>query len=93
MATYDNGDRVRVTATFTSGGTGTNPDGGVVATHRKPDGSSPTVTANSSGAGVYYSDVTLDQVGVHTIKFAGSGSVVAVEVVELEVVKNVFDHS
>ena len=38
-------------------------------------------------------DVTLDQIGTHTIKFVGSGSVVAAEVIQLEVTKSVFDHS
>jgi len=93
MATYDKGDRVRVTATFTSNSTGTNPDGGVVTTHRKPDGTDTDVSESPSGGGVYVADVTLDQVGTHTIKFVGSGSVVAAEVIQLEVTKSVFDHS
>ena len=93
MATYDKGDRVRVTATFTSNSTGTNPDGGVVTTHRKPDGTDTDVSESASGSGVYVADVTLDQIGTHTIKFVGSGSVVAAEVIQLEVTKSVFDHS
>jgi hypothetical protein len=92
MATYDTGDQVRVTATFTSGGIGTNPST-IVTTHRKPDGTDTDVSESASGSGVYTADVTLDQVGVHTIKFAGTGAVIATEVVELEVAKNVFDHS
>ena len=94
MATYDKGDRVRVTATFTSNSTGTNPDGGVVTTHRKPDGTDTDVSETAVGSnGEYYADVTLNQIGTHTIKFVGSGSVVAAEVIQLEVTKSVFDHS
>jgi hypothetical protein len=46
-----------------------------------------------SGTGVYYKDFTLDQIGVHTIKFVGSEGIIAAETVELEVVKSVFDHA
>jgi len=93
MATYDKGDRVRVTATFTSNGTGTNPDGGVVTTHRKPDGTNTDISETANGDGEYVADITLDQIGTHTVKFVGSGSVTAAEVIELEVTKSVFDHS
>jgi hypothetical protein len=94
MATYDTGDQVRVTATFTSSGTGESPSTFIV-THRKPDGSDTTVTTSTvdDNAGVLYNDVVLDQVGIHTVKFAGTDGVIATEVVELEVAKNVFDHS
>ena len=93
MATYDKGDRVRVTATFTSNSTGTNPDGGVVTTHRKPDGTDTDVSETASGSGVYVADVTLDQIGTHTIKFVGSEGIIAAETVELEVTKSGFDHA
>lgn len=91
MTTYDTGDQVRVTATFTSSGTNTAATTG--ATQRKPDGTTTTLSVANDATGIYYSDVSLDQVGVHTVKFAGTSGVIATEVVELEVAKNVFDHS
>ena len=96
MATYDVGDKVRVTATFTQGGTGTDPFT-IVATHRKPDGTDTDVTSSVDDGetpdGIYDLDVTLDQVGTHTIRFKGTEGVIAAEVIELEVAKSVFDHS
>ena len=98
MATYDKNDRVRVTATFKSGGTatdmGTPPDQTLTATQRRPNGVDASLTVQAgSGTGIYYVDILLDQIGTHTIKIAGTDAVIAVEVVELEVVKSVFDHS
>ena len=96
MATYDVGDKVRVTATFTQGGSGTDPST-IVATHRKPDGTdtnvSSSVAAGTADDGIYTLDVSLDQVGTHTVRFKGTAGVIASEVIELEVTKSVFDHS
>jgi hypothetical protein len=91
MATYDKDDRVRVTATFTSGGTDANTD--AVATHRKPDTTDTTLSTTNSATGIYYANVDLDQIGTHTIKFTGTTPVKAMEVVELKVGKSVFDHA
>jgi len=91
MATYDKDDRVRVTATFTSGGT--NTDTSVVATHRKPDTTDTTLTTTNSATGIYYANVDLDQIGTHTVRFTGTSPVKAMEVVELKVGKSIFDHS
>jgi hypothetical protein len=92
MATYDNGDRVRVTATFKSAGTGVATT--ATCTQKKPNGvdSTPTVIGGS-GTGIYYVDIDLDQIGTHTIKIASTDVVIAAETIELEVVKSIFDHS
>ena len=95
MATYDNGDQVRVTGTFTTAGTLADPTGdaaGITITWRKPSGGTDaTPAATKSSTGVYYVDVTLNEVGVHTIKFQGEEGVIAASIVELEVQPSVFD--
>ena len=94
MATYDKGDQVRVTATFKTAGT----LAGTVATctHRQPDGTNinpaPSVE-DGSATGIYYADISLNQIGTHTIKFESTDVVVAAETIELVVAKSIFDHS
>ena len=94
MATYDKGDQVRVTATFKTAGTATATTS--TCTHRQPDGinidPAPTVTSGSS-AGIYYADISLDQIGTHTIKSASTDVVIAAETIELVVAKSIFDHA
>ena len=94
MATYDKGDQVRVTATFKTAGTATATTS--ACTHRQPDGTNinpaPTVTSGS-GTGIYYADISLNQIGTHTIKFVSTDVVVAAETIELVVTKSIFDHS
>ena len=96
MATYDKGDQVRVTATFKTAGTGTAIAAATTTCkHRQPDGSNaadPSILAGS-GTGIYYADISLDQIGTHTVKFASTDIVVAVETIELVVTKSIFDHS
>ena len=92
MATYDVGDQVRVTASFKTAGTLTATSS--TATQRKPDGSSVTPAVQAgSGDGIYFIDISLDQVGIHTIKVASTDVVVASETIELVVAKSIFDHS
>ena len=94
MATYDKGDQVRITATFKTAGTATATTS--TCTHRQPDGTNispaPTVTSGS-GTGIYYADISLEQVGTHTIKIASTDVVIAAETIELVVAKSIFDHS
>ena len=94
MPIYDKGDRVRVTATFTSGGTATDPTDNaddVTVTWRKPSGGTDaTPTATKSTTGIYYVDLTLAEAGIHTVRFTGDEGVIAAEIVELEVAKSVF---
>jgi hypothetical protein len=95
MATYDKGDQVRVTATFTSANVNADPTNevaGVSVQHRQPSGNvSPDPTPVRTGVGVYYVDVNLDEVGLHAVKFTGTEGVLAAKVIELEVAKSVFD--
>lgn len=100
MATYDKGDSVRVTATFTSDDVATDPTDNqddITVTWRQPDGTDTsytgTATITRTGAGVYYRDFTLNQIGTHVIRFTGSEGVIAVETIKLEVAKSIFDHS
>ena len=100
MATYDVGDQVRVTAIFKTAGTGVAIVADATAcTHRLPDGTNyapaPTITKGSGDAdsGIYYVDISLDQVGTHTIKIASTEQVIASETIELVVAKSIFDHS
>jgi len=100
MATYDKGDQVRITAAFKTAGTGV----AIVAsattcTHRQPDGTNinpnPTITKGSGDvdSGIYYADISLDQIGTHTIKITSTEQVIASETIELVVAKSIFDHS
>ena len=92
MATYDKGDRGRVTATFKSAGTNTATT--ATCTQKKPSGADATPTVqDGSGTGIYFVDIDLDQIGTHTIKIVSSDVVIAAETVELIVEKSVFDHS
>jgi len=95
MATYDKGDQVRVTATFTSNSVNTDPTDNaddVTVTWRKPSGGTDaTPTATKSTTGIYYVDLTLAEVGVHTVRFTGDEGVIAASIVELEVQPSVFD--
>ena len=76
MAIYDKGDQVRVTATFTSDGTNTDPTDNaddVTVTWRKPSGGTDaTPTATKSTTGIYYVDLTLEEVGIHSVRFQGT---------------------
>ena len=94
MATYDKGDQVRVTATFTSNSVNTDPTDNaddVTVTWRKPSGGTDaTPAATKSATGIYYVDLILAESGIHTVRFTGDEGVVAAEIVELEVAKSVF---
>ena len=92
MATYDKGDRVRVTATFKTAGTATATT--ATCTQKKPSGDDITPSVQEgSGDGIYFVDIDLDQIGTHTVKIASTDDVIAAETIELVVAKSVFDHS
>ena len=95
MATYDNGDQVRVTGNFTTAGTLADPTGdaaGVTITWRKPSGGTDaTPTATKSATGIYYVDLTLAEAGMHHVRFQGDEGVIASDIVQLEVAHSVFD--
>ena len=95
MAVYDNGDSVRVTATFTSNSVNTDPtddEDDVTVTWRKPSGGTDaTPTATKSATGIYYVDLTLAESGMHHVRFQGDEGVIASDIVQLEVAHSVFD--
>ena len=108
MAKYDKGDVVRVTGSFWASDPSvltdpTDSDGSwadgiyesVNVYQKKPDGTTTNLetSINRLSTGKYYVDVTLDQVGTHTVKFEGTSGVVGTETVAIEVEKSVFDHS
>lgn len=82
MAAYIEGCQVRVTGTFTDfAGADTDPTGVTFKIH-SPSGIETTRTYGVSGitktgTGVYYSDITLDEGGVWTYRWAGTGALVA----------------
>lgn len=78
-ATYDIGDRIRITASFVnSAGAATNPTA-VAVTVRKPDGSTTAPSASSDVVGTWYADVDPDQHGNWFYRFAGTGALVVAE--------------
>jgi|TARA_B100000959_G_C14671961_1_gene496861 hypothetical protein len=95
MPIYDKGDSVRVTASFTTDSVLADPTDNandVTVTWRKPSGGTDaTPTATKSSTGVYYVDFTLEEIGIHSVRFQGTEGVIASEVVELEVGASVFD--
>ena len=95
MPIYDKGDSVRVTASFTTDSVLADPTDNandVTITWRKPSGGTDaTPTATKSSTGVYYVDFTLEEIGIHSVRFQGTEGVIASEVVELEVGASVFD--
>ena len=95
MPTYDKGDSVRVTATFTSDGTNTDPTdtvNDVTVTRRKPSGGTDaTPEATKSATDIYYVALTLAEVGTHAVRITGDEGVIAAGIVELEVQPSVFD--
>ena len=101
MAIYDKGDSVRLTATFTSDSVNTDPTdttADVVFTWRRPSGKDTAGTAGTdstpsptrSATGIYYTDLVLDEVGVHSVQVKGLEGVVAADIIELQVAKSVF---
>lgn len=79
MATYDIGDEVRMTATFTDlDGNNADPTT-VTCTVEDPDGTTSTPTVQNPNVGVYYADISPDQAGKWWFRFDGTGALVAAE--------------
>lgn len=77
MSVYVVTTQVRVMATFANlAGTPTNPTA-VACTVEAPDGTTTTPSVTSSGSGVYYVDLTLDQAGTWLVEWQGTGAVIA----------------
>lgn len=78
MNSYDIGDTVRTTGTFTNpAGDPTNTTASVRI--RKPDGSLTTVSPTNDSAGVYHYDIVPDQHGEWRYRYVGVGQVVSQE--------------
>jgi hypothetical protein len=91
---YDIGDKVRISCAFTSAGVATDPTA-IVCKVKKPDGTITTATyalsqVSKASTGNYYYDFTIDQVGSHWYRFAGTGTVVAAAEGEFLVRKSEF---
>ena len=87
--TYDVGDVVRVTGTFTVGGTNTDRTA-VTLKVKDPGGVVDTYTyalsqVTKSAVGIYYKDLSIDEAGVWRYQWVGSGACVAMEEEWLEV--------
>ena len=78
MATYDIGDKVTCTATFTDTSGGTVGPSAVAFSYKDPRGTSGTASVSGT-AGVYTATVELDYPGIWRYRFAGTGSYVAAE--------------
>lgn len=80
MTTYDIGDEVRLSVAFTDAAGAAADPTTVTCTVRKPDGSTLTPTATSTGStGAYRADIQPDQTGNWYYRFAGTGALVAAE--------------
>ena len=72
---YDVGDGVRLSATFTVSGTGTNTT--ATLSLRDPSGNVSNPSATSDGTGAYHADVILDEIGAWYYRWVGTGAVIA----------------
>lgn len=81
--TYDVGDLVRVTGTFTVGSVATDPTT-VTLKVKDPSGNLDTYTyalsqVTKSSTGIYYKDLSIDEAGVWRYRFVGTGACVGEE--------------
>lgn len=72
MNQYMLGTTVRLSLTFTENGAGNNPTTSSLEV-RAPDGTTTNPALSSDGAGVYHSDYTPTQAGVHYYYATGTG--------------------
>jgi hypothetical protein len=73
--TYEIGDGVRLSVTFSNAINGTLVNPSVVGLIlRLPDGTQSALAVNNPSAGNYYTDYITTQPGVHWFRWAGSGS-------------------
>lgn len=77
MSVYIATTQVRTTATFRNlAGAVANPTT-VVCTVKAPDGATSTPSVTNSGTGIYYADVTLNQAGIWSVEWQGTGALIA----------------
>lgn len=83
--TYDVGDVVRITGTFTNAASGAVDPGTVYAKYKDPSGTVTTLTYLVDvalvrvSAGVYYTDVNADETGRWYYRFSSTGTGQAME--------------
>lgn len=87
--TYDKGDSVRLTATFTVDSVPTDPTT-VTLKVKNPAGVTTTYTyglaeLTKSSTGVYYREVTVDDDGMYYYRFEGTGTCIAASEGQLKV--------
>jgi hypothetical protein len=76
--TYEIGDGVRFSCTFSDAINGGLVDPNVVTLSlRMPDGTTPTITPVREATGKYYFDYTTTLAGVHWFRWASTGSFAA----------------
>jgi hypothetical protein len=80
MAKYDKGDLVRLSAAFTVAGVATDPTT-VTLKVQDPSGNEATYTyalgqVTKDSAGAYHYDLAIDETGLWTYRWAGTGAVV-----------------
>jgi hypothetical protein len=78
--TYDVGDLVRVTGTFTNAASVAQDPTAVLFKYKDPSGNKTTLTYNTdvsvvkSATGVYYVDVDVDEIGRWYYRWQGTGT-------------------
>lgn len=94
--TYDYGDQVRVTCTFTDlNGSAADPTG-ITFKWKTPEGTASSYVYGTdaelvkSATGIYYVDLPLNVEGVWHYRFEGTGSLVAADEGHLTVKNSVF---
>lgn len=93
---YQQGQRVRVTGTFTLNSVATDPTA-ITFAWRNPAGTLTTLTYGTdaalvrSSAGVYYVDLSTATSGVYTYRFRGTGTVETADSGQFTVLPSDFD--
>lgn len=81
--TYDIGDQVRVTVTFSVGGINTDPTT-ITLKVKDPSHNVDTYTYAlgqlvKSATGIYYKDISIDEAGIWHYRFEGTGAVISAD--------------
>ena len=85
VETYDIGDRITVTGTFTNKAGALADPTTIVFKYRVRGGEAVTGTASKASTGVYTADVDLTEAGQWYFRFTGTGAVVAAGELRCEV--------
>lgn len=89
--TFDIGDIVTVTANFRNLSDVLADPTTVTVAHLEPDGTQSVLTASKTSTGIYTATTAvLDQSGVHSVKFWGTGALVGAQEVSFPVRRTSF---